>query len=337
MKEKSIKNVAVLGSGAWGTVIASMLADANHNVKIYGVISSEIDEINSKHTNQKYLGNNFKVNCSVIASLDFDWCVENADIVVFAVPSFAIKEMAKKLIPFIKENTIIVNLAKGFDKETGKSLGEIIRKTLPIFTRKNVVSLLGPSFAEEVSEKQFTAITASAESEESAKVIQKIFSNEYFRVYTNTDTVGAEYCSSLKNIIALASGIADGLGYKVNTRSALITRGIAEIKRFVTHFGGREETCFGLAGVGDLILTCSSTTSRNYSAGYVIGSTSVENFNATNVKTVEGVYALEIAYEIAKNNGIYAPIITAIYNVIFNGKNPKDEIKNLMSSELKGE
>ena len=337
MKEKSTKNVAVLGSGAWGTVVASMLADANHNVKIYGVVSEEIEEINAQHTNDKYLGKDFKINAKVKATLAFEEAVQGADIVVFAVPSFAIKETAKKLVPFITEQTIMVNLAKGFDKETGKTLGETIRKTMPMFARKNVVSLLGPSFAEEVAEKQFTAITASAESEDSAKIVQKIFSNEYFRVYTNTDTVGAEYCSSLKNIIALASGITDGLGFKVNTRAALITRGIAEIKRFVKYFGGKEETCFGLAGIGDLMLTCSSKTSRNYTAGYVIGSTSLDNFNTTNVKTVEGVYALEIAYKVAKNNGIYAPIITAIYNVIFDRKNPKDEIKNLMSGELKGE
>ena len=337
METKSVKKIAVLGSGAWGTVIASMLADDNKNVQIYGVVKEEIEEIKSFHTNVKYLGKNFKVNESVEATLSFEDCVKDADIIVFAVPSFAIKETAIKLIPHINEKTIIVNLAKGFDKETGGTLGETIRKTLPEFARGNVVSLLGPSFAEEVGEKQFTAITASAEREESARLVQEVFSNGYFRVYTNTDTIGAEYCSSLKNIIALASGISDGLGFKVNTRAALITRGMAEIKRFVKHFGGKEETCFSLAGVGDLILTCSSTTSRNYTAGFTIGSTSVENFNATNKKTVEGVYALEIAYNTAIKNAIYAPIITAIYNVIFNGKNPKDEIKSLMRGELKGE
>ena len=337
MEKLGEKTICVLGSGAWGTVVGSLLADNGHFVTIYGIKKEEIEEINNFHTNKKYLGEQFKINIKLKATLNFESCVGGADIVVLAVPSFAIKETATKLSKHVNENTLIVNLAKGFDSETGKTLGELIRETLPKFSSKNVVSLLGPSFAEEVAEKQYTAITASAESEQSAIAIQRAFSNEYFRVYTNSDTIGAEYCSSLKNIIALASGIADGLGFKVNTRAALVTRGITEIKRFVKHFGGKEETCFGLAGIGDLMLTCSSTTSRNYTAGYVIGSTSLDNFNRTNVKTVEGIYALEIAYNVAKNNGIYAPIISAIYNVIFGGKNPKEEIKNLMSGELKGE
>ncbi len=337
MEKLSEKTVCVIGSGAWGTVVGSLLADNGHEVTLYGIKNDEIDEINLYHTNEKYLGKNFKINEKVKATLNFESCIDNVDIVVLAVPSFAIKATAEKLVKHLKENTLIVNLAKGFDGKTGKTLGEIVRETLPKFARKNVVSLLGPSFAEEVAEKQYTAITASAESEQSAKAVQRVFSNQYFRVYTNSDTLGAEYCSSLKNVIALASGIADGLGHKVNTRAALITRGMAEIMRFVKHFGGKEETCFGLAGIGDLMLTCSSKTSRNYSAGYLIGSTSVENFKAENTKTVEGVYATEIAYHIAKKENIYAPIISSVYNVVYNGASPKQEIKNLMMSKLKEE
>lgn len=332
-KEKSI---CVLGSGAWGSVLASLLADKGNKVTIYGINEVEINEINTQHTNEKFL-KNFKINDKITATLCFEKAVENAEIIVFAVPSFAIKETAKKLANYVKKDTIIVNVAKGFDKETKKTLGETLRENLPKDMRNNVVSLLGPSFAEEVAEKQFTAITASAENEEIAKEIQSVFSNDYFRVYTNQDTVGTEICSSLKNVIALASGILDGMGCKVNTRSALITRGMAEIKRFVIHFNGKEETCFSLAGIGDLILTCSSKTSRNYTAGYTIGSRSLEYFKDTNTKTVEGIFATEIAYEIAKKENIYAPIISAIYNVIFNGKDPKKEIENLMKSTLKGE
>ena len=337
MKKLSGKTVYVVGSGAWGTVIGSLLADNGHFVTLYGINKEEIEEINNFHTNKKYLGEQFKINNKLKATLNLDSCVCGVDMVVLAVPSFAIKKTAMELSKYVKENTLIVNLAKGFDGDTGKTLGEIIRETLPNFARKNVVSLLGPSFAEEVAEKQYTAITASAESEQSAIIVQQAFSNEYFRVYTNSDTIGAEFCSSLKNVIALASGIADGLGCKVNTRAALITRGMAEIMRFVKYFGGREETCFGLAGIGDLLLTCSSKTSRNYSAGYLIGSTSVENFRVINTKTVEGVYATEIAYKVAKKSNIYAPIIDAVYNVLFNGCDPKKEIKNLMKKHLKKE
>ena len=331
------KKVCVLGSGAWGTVIASMLSDKGASTKIYGVSKEEIDEINNSHTNAKYLGKNFRVNSFVEATLNFEEAVDGAEIIVLAVPSFAISEMAKKITPFINKDTAIVNVAKGFDKESKKTLGEVIRYVLPTEFRGNVVSLLGPSFAEEVAQKQLTAITASSLDSKFSVLVQKVFTNDYFRVYTNDDTIGAEYCSSLKNIIALASGIADGLGFKVNTRAALITRGMAEIKRYVKHFGGNEQTCFGLAGIGDLLLTCSSTTSRNYSAGYKIGSTSYREFAEQNTKTVEGIFACEIAYEIAKENKIYSPIITAIYNIIKNDANPKEQVKLLMQSELKAE
>lgn len=337
MKKQDILKVCVLGSGAWGTVIGNMLADSGEDVTIYGVIESEIEEINLLHTNEKYLGKNFKINEKVKATLSLEEGMQDAKIVVFAVPSFAIKDTARKIKRYLRDDVLIVNLAKGFDKETGKTLGETLRNELPSCVRERVVSLLGPSFAEEVAEKQPTAITASAEKEKFAEEVQKIFSNEYFRVYTNTDTIGTEYCSSLKNVIALASGILDGLGCKVNTRAALITRGMAEIMRFVQRFGGKEESCFGLAGIGDLVLTCSSKTSRNYTAGYTIGSTSAEEFFKNNTKTVEGVYATEIAYEIAKKEGVYAPIISAVYSVLFLGKKPEDEVKGLMNLTLKGE
>ncbi len=337
MKKLSEKKVCVLGSGAWGTVIGNLLADGGREVVIYGRNKSVIGEINSSHRNTKYLGKDFIVNERIKATLSLDEGVQNAKIIVFAVPSFAIGETAEKLSPCLRKDAIIVNLAKGFDKQTGKTLGEVLREKLPPFMRGRVVSLLGPSFAEEVAKKQYTAITASAENESIAKEVQEIFSNEYFRVYTNTDTVGTEYCSSLKNVIALASGIADGLGYKVNTRAALITRGIAEIMRFVKHFGGREGTCFGLAGIGDLILTCSSKTSRNYNAGYIIGSSGMENFKRANDKTVEGIYAVEIAYNVAKKEGIYAPIISSVYNVVYRGRSPREEIKALMTGKLKKE
>lgn len=331
------KKACVLGSGAWGSVIASLLADKGNLVTIYGIEKSQVDEINTRHTNSIFLGEEFHINKSVVATTDFDTAMLEAEIVVFAVPSFAIKEMANKVKSKINKDTLIVNLAKGFDAQNKKTLGQLIRSQLPNELQANVVSLLGPSFAEEVAQKQYTAITASGLDAKFLLLTQQIFANDYFRIYTNDDVVGVEYCSTLKNVIALASGIADGLGFKVNTRSALITRGMAEIMRFVKYFGGKEETCFGLAGIGDLILTCSSKTSRNYSAGYKIGSTSYAEFEKTNTKTVEGIFACEIAYEIAKENNIYAPIITAIYNVIKNQSKPLDEIKKLMTAKLKSE
>ena len=331
------KNVCVLGSGAWGTALSNLLADNGHRVRIYGVCLDEIDEINKTHTNTRYFKDDYVINSSIKATNDLDWAIQDAEIIVLAVPSFAIKENVKNIEKYLTSEKIIVNVAKGFDKETQSPLGQFIRDCLPFDYRKNVASLLGPTFAEEVSEKQFTAITVSATDLAVMKKVQEVFSNEYFRVYTNHDTIGAEYCAALKNVIALACGIIDGIGCKVNTRAALITRGMVEIMRYVTLFGGDEKTCYGLAGVGDLILTCSSTTSRNYTAGHTIGARGIEYFLKNNTKTVEGVMACEIAYEISKKHSIYSPIIEAVYNVIHAKSLPKEEMKKMMHFILKAE
>ena len=179
-----------------------------------------------------------------------------------------------------------------------------------------VVSLIGPSFAEEVVRKQYTAIAASSTDVNAASIVQKVFSNHYFRVYTNSDVIGSEVCASLKNVIALASGILTGLGFENNSHAALITRGLGEITRFVVRVGGMEQTCLGLTGIGDLVLTCSSPKSRNYEAGVIIGSKGIRYF---------------------KEHNIYIPIITALYNVIFNEVDPLDEINSLMNGSLKSE
>ena len=258
-------------------------------------------------------------------------------LIVLATPSFAIKDTVSKIKPYINENTIIVNVAKGFDLQTNKSFSTTIKEVLKEKYYDNLVSLVGPSFAEEVVEHQYTSITAFSTNIEAARIVQKTFSNNYFRVYTNQDVTGAEYCSALKNVIALASGIIDGLGCKVNSRASLISRGLTEISRYVEYFGGNIKTCYGLAGIGDLTLTCSSTTSRNYSAGYTIGKNSIDYFNETNTKTIEGIYACKVAYNLAKENNIYSPIVCAVYDVLYNHASPKEKLIELMKNELKGE
>ena len=337
LEDEKMKNkVCVLGSGAWGTALADILANNGYQTFIYGVIKEEIDEINNSHSNSKYYPNGYFINPTIKATLDINEAIKDSFIVVLAVPSFAIVDTINKIKDLIEEDTIIVNVAKGFDKQTNKTFSQVIKSA--IGKRKNpIIALVGPTFAEEVVEHQLPAITAFSYNEEAAKVVQNVFSNNYFRVYTNTDVLGAEYCSALKNVIALASGILDGIGCKVNTRAALIARGLIEISRYVTLFGGDVSTCYGLAGIGDLTLTCSSTTSRNYSAGYTIGSKSIKYFKETNTKTVEGVFACEIAHDIAIKNNIYSPIINAVYNVIFNENSPKDELLKLMTNELKSE
>ena len=200
-----------------------------------------------------------------------------------------------------------------------------------------IVSLVGPSFAEEVASKSLTAVVASSENEEAAKIVQQAFSNDWIRVYTNTDVIGASICSSLKNVIALASGILSGLDMKANPQAALITRGMAEITRFVIAMGGKPETCLGLTGIGDLVLTCTSKTSRNFQAGYMIAKYGLDYFKKNYEKTVEGIFACEIAKEIAEEKGIYAPIVCSVYNSVFLGKSPKEEVYRLMKNALKSE
>lgn len=330
-------NICVLGSGAWGTALADLLGRNGNRVRIYGICREELDDINEHGRNAKYFGESFRLCDGIRATSALDEALSDADLILFAVPSFAIRETVQRVRDRLTAETIIVNVAKGFDSETEQPLGRMIAEQLPPEYRHNVVSLLGPTFAEEVAERQCTAITASGTDLSVLREVQQIFSSGYFRVYINDDALGAEYCAALKNVIALACGIADGIGCKVNSRAALITRGLAEIVRFVTFFGGNAKTCYGLAGVGDLILTCSSRTSRNYTAGCIIGSSSAEQFFAENKKTVEGVFACEIAHRIAGENGIYAPIVNSVYNILFRGSKPIDEIGRLMTGDLKAE
>ncbi len=336
-ENQNSKRICVLGSGAWGTAIADLLASNGHSVIIYGINESELDDINSRHKNAAYFGEDFIINERVIATGDLLSAVSGSDMVVFAVPSFAIKQTVLNVKNLISDGCVLVNLAKGFDEQTELPLAATIKNNLFSTHSKNVVSLIGPSFAKEVAAKEKTAIIATGENEAALRLVQQTFSNGYFKVYLNDDAIGAEYCAALKNVIALACGIADGIGCKVNTRAALITRGLAEIVRFVKFFGGNEKTCFGLAGVGDLVLTCSSRTSRNYTAGVQIGESTAEEFFKVNKKTVEGVFACKIAKRIADENGIYAPIISSVYAVLFCGAKPQNEIERLMRSELKFE
>lgn len=332
MKQK----IAILGSGAWGTALANVLADNGNEVIIYGINKEEVDEINTFHQNKRFFP--VTLNTNIIATESLEETVTNASFIVLAVPSFAIEEIVTKLSKEKLNNPILINVAKGFERNTTMTLMQFIKektKDLPI---AGVVSLLGPSFAFEVANKKHTVITAVSKNDEIARTVQHLFSNKYFRVYTNNDEIGSEYCAALKNVIALASGLIEGLELGNNIHAALIARGLKEISRFVKCMGGQEETCLGLTGIGDLVLTCSSLLSRNHEAGIKIGKYgSYRKFKEENTKTVEGIYACDIAYHIAQQNNIYAPIVTSIYNVIYKDANPEDELDNLMTGKLKRE
>ena len=328
--------VAVLGSGSWGTAIAQVLADNQVPVYLYGRNQSEVDEINQKHTNSKFF-EGIEINPNIVATTDLT-CVKDCDIVVLAVPTIAIEQICTSIDSSLQAKTIVVNLSKGFHPVTNERMSEVIRHSISEEKLSSVVSLIGPSHAEEVILRQLTSIDAVSLKLEDATIVQQVFSNEYLRIYTGSDEVGSEIGAALKNVMAIASGILSGLGYHDNTRAALITRGLQEMIRFGVFFGGKPKTFNGLTGIGDLIVTCSSIHSRNWQAGYKIGKdNSVEPFLKENKKTVEGVRTAKIVHEIAMKNGIDMPICEEVYQILYNGKQPDTCAKDLMLRDLKEE
>lgn len=326
----------VIGSGSWGTALAQVLADNKEEVIIYGIEKSEIDDINLNHENSKYF-EGVELNPNLKATDDIT-VVKDADIVLLAVPTFAIEGICLQIDPYLKNNIIVVNVSKGFHPETSERMSEVIRRCISKVHLSSVVSLIGPSHAEEVVIRLLTTIDAVSLKEEDAQVIQRTFSNNYLRIYTGDDEIGSELGVAIKNVMAIASGILSGLGYQDNTRAALITRGLQEMIRYGVFFGGKQQTFMGLTGIGDLIVTCTSIHSRNFEAGYQIGKENdVTNFLKYNKKTVEGVRTAKIVHKVAKENNIDMPICEEVYQILFEGKEPKTCANDLMLRELKKE
>lgn len=326
----------VIGSGSWGTGLAQVLCDNKKDVIIYGNCESEINDIDQNHRNSKFF-DDVEINPELHATMDID-VVKDADMIVLSVPTIAIESVCRQINPLIKEKTIIVNASKGFHPETFERMSCVIRNNISKEKLSSVVSLIGPSHAEEVVVRMLTTICAVSLNEEDAKIVQQEFSNNYLRVYTGTDEIGSEVGVALKNAIAVASGVLYGLGYGDNTRAALITRGLMEMTRFGIAMGGKQETFMGLTGMGDLIVTCTSKHSRNFQAGYEIGKAdNAQIFWDTNTKTVEGVRTAKAVHELAAQMHIEMPIITQIYEVLYEGKKPSESAIDLMMRDLKSE
>ena len=326
---------AILGTGSWGTALAQVLSDNGNDVKMYGISSEEVDDINCRHHNSKYF--DCEINENIKAYSDMN-CIHDAEMILFAVPTAAIESTAVKASAMIDHPVLIVNVAKGLHPVTHQRLSEVLEQNIPADKRRGIVSLIGPSHAEEVILRLLTAINAVCKDESAAAEIQELFSNSYFRVYRNTDVIGAEYGVAVKNIMAIASGILEGIGQGDNARAALMTRGLAEMARFGSAMGGKSETYLGLDGVGDLIVTCTSQHSRNFMAGYAIGkSGDAAGFLKSNTKTVEGIFACKAVYLEAQKRNISMPITTEMYRVLYENETPADAIQRLMSRDLKSE
>lgn len=317
---------AVIGSGTWGMALARLLFDNGHEVKVWSAIESELKELREKRTHKNLPGIIFDEG--IVFEGDLEKAMYNADICVLSVPSIFTRATARKMAPFYKENQIIVNVAKGIEENTLEILTEQI---LDEIKNANVAVLSGPSHAEEVVRLLPTTCVAGAKDMETAKLIQSTFMSPVFRVYTSTDMLGIELGGSLKNVIALAAGISDGLGYGDNAKAALITRGIVEISRLGIAMGANIETFYGLSGIGDLIVTCASKHSRNRKAGMLMGQgMSMDEAMREVAMVVEGVYSAKAAKALANKYNICMPIVDEVNAVLFENKDPKQAVDALM-------
>ncbi|BBE31291.1 glycerol-3-phosphate dehydrogenase [NAD(P)+] [Tepiditoga spiralis] len=321
--------IAIIGSGSWGSAMAKLLSINGHNVKIWTTDKNVYNNILNGE-NPTYLPG-ISLPKSIKPMFDLDKTVEDVDIIVLAIPSQAMREVVAKIK---NRNAIFVSLAKGLEIKTGKLMNEIIKDELG---NVKYCALSGPSHAEEVARDIPTSIVASGE-KKVVEIIQKEFSNVSFRVYTNEDLKGVELCGAVKNVYAIASGVIDGIGGWDNTKAALITRSLVEISRFVEALGGKKETIMGLAGIGDLIVTCTSQHSRNRHVGEFIGKGySLENILNDLKMVAEGVYTAKALYNNFKKEQIEMPIAEKVYKVLYEKINPKEAIEDLMNRKLKSE
>jgi len=323
--------VAVLGGGSWGIALAVLLHKNGHEITIWSALEKEIEMLSTEHEHKMLPG--VKLADDMIFTTDEAEAVKDKDMLVMAVASSYTRATAKRFKEFVAPGQIIVNVAKGIEEDTVMTLTEIIEQEIPQAT---VAVLSGPSHAEEVGRGVPTTIVVGAKKKSTAEYIRSLFMNEVFRVYISPDVLGIELGGSLKNVVALAAGIADGLGYGDNTKAALITRGITEIGRLGMAMGGRYETFSGLTGIGDLIVTCASMHSRNRRAGILIGQgKSMEEAMAEVKMVVEGVYSAKAAMQLAKKYNVQLPIIEQVNLVLFEGKPAAEAVKDLMLRDKK--
>ena len=331
---KKMAKVHVLGAGSWGTALSLLLHKNGHQVKLWSALTDEVKLLREKREHPSKLPG-VHIPEEVEITDDLEVCLRDPDVVVLAVPSPFTRSTAKQIAPLVNKGQIIVNVAKGVEEKTLMTLSEIISEEIP---DANVCVLSGPSHAEEVGRGLPTTCVVSAQKRETAEYLQGIFMSPVFRVYTTPDILGVELGGSLKNVIALAAGTADGLGYGDNTKAALITRGIAEIARLGTKMGAKMETFYGLSGIGDLIVTCASVHSRNRKAGYLMGKGYTMQQAMDEVKmVVEGVYSAKAAKSLAEKYNVEMPIIMEVNKVLFEDKPASDAVRDLMIRDKKVE
>lgn len=325
-------DISIIGAGSWGTALALLLYHNGHRVTVWSIMEQEIEMLRKEHEHKDKLPG-VKLPDDMVFTSDLEAAVTGKDVLVLAVPSPYTRSTSHNMSPFVKEGQIIINVAKGIEEATLFTLSEIIEDEIP---QAEAAVLSGPSHAEEVGRGIPTTIVVGARKKDTAEYLQNIFMNEVFRVYISPDVLGIELGAALKNVVALAAGIADGLGYGDNTKAALITRGIAEIARLGTAMGGKWETFCGLTGIGDLIVTCASMHSRNRRAGILIGQGHTMEEAMAEVKmVVEGVYSAKAAMGLAEKYNVQLPIIEQVNEVLFCGKSAAEAVGSLMLRDKK--
>jgi glycerol-3-phosphate dehydrogenase (NAD(P)+) len=326
-------NIGILGAGTWGIAIARMLADSGHAVVVWSALPQEISSLSQTRRHPNLPG--MIVPDSIVFTDDLQSTCAEKDLIVFAVPSVFVRKTTEKAAPFIPDGQIIADLAKGIEPDTLFSLTEVIRDVLNAdgsHSNIKLVALSGPTHAEEVAQQLPTTIVSASEDREAAEFVQRVFTNECMRVYTSSDIKGVEVSGALKNIVALAAGISAGLGYGANLKAAIITRGLAEITRLGLAMGCAEQTFYGLAGIGDIIVTATSEHSRNNRAGMLIGQGYSAKEAAEKVgMVVEGIHALPAAMRLAQRYQVDLPITFAVNDVVTGLKSPLEAVRELMA------
>ena len=324
--------IGIIGAGSWGTALAVNLHRNGHKITVWSILESEIEMLRTKREHTDKLPG-VKLPEDMAFTTDLEEACRGRDVLVLAVPSPYTRSTSHSMAPYVRDGQIIVDVAKGIEENTLMTLSQIIEQEIP---QAQVAVLSGPSHAEEVGRGLPTTIVVGAKKKELAEYLQNIFMNEVFRVYISPDVLGIELGAALKNVVALAAGIADGLGYGDNTKAALITRGIAEIGRLGVAMGGRAETFYGLTGIGDLIVTCASMHSRNRRAGILIGQGYTMQQAMDEVKmVVEGVYSAKAAIGLAQKYGVQLPIIEEVNAILFEGQPADEAVKKLMLRDKK--
>lgn len=328
------QKVAVLGPGSWGTALSQVLNDNGHEVRIWGNLEDQIDEINEKHTNSRYF-KDIVLDEQIKGYKNLTEALEGVDAVLFVVPTKVTRLVAKQVAAVLDHKVVVMHASKGLEPDTHERLSTILEEEIPAELRSEIVVVSGPSHAEETIVRDITLISAASKDLDAAKYVQNLFSNRYFRLYTNNDVIGVETAGALKNIIAVGAGALHGLGYGDNAKAAIIARGLTEITRLGVAMGANPLTYSGLSGVGDLIVTGTSIHSRNWRAGDALGrGEKLEDIERNMGMVIEGISTTKAAYELAQELGVYMPITNAIYSVIYQGASIDEAIKGIMSGEF---